>query len=327
MRKLLLDFDKINSDFAFEKQALKLFKYQYEENKIYRSYCNFIKIRKKDINRVEEIPFLPINFFKTHNINSSKKQPDIKFVSSRTTSQNGSTHLINDIDIYIRSFEKGFEYFYGNIENYVILALLPNYIEQENSSLIFMIDRLIKKTKRKESGFYLDDWNDLRQQLDHLENKGQKTILFGVTFALIKGAKKFNLNLKNTIVMETGGMKGMHKELVRNELHDILKKSFGVSHIHSEYGMTEILSQAYSMGDGFFKCPPWMRVYTRSIEDPFEILGNKKTGAINIIDLANIDSCAFIATQDVGKLNEKGCFEVLGRFDNSEIRGCNLLVV
>ena len=327
MRKLLLDFDKINSDFAFEKQALKLFKYQYEENKIYRSYCDLIKIKKKDVSKVDEIPFLPINFFRTHNLNSSKKQPDIKFVSSRTTSQNGSTHFINDVDIYIRSFEKGFEYFYGDIEDYVILALLPNYIEQKNSSLIFMIDRLIKKTKRKESGFYLDDWNDLRKQLDHLENKGQKTILFGVTFALIKGAKKFNLNLKNTIVMETGGMKGMHKELVRNELHDILKKSFGVSHIHSEYGMTEILSQAYSMGDGFFKCPPWMRVYTRSIEDPFEILGNQKTGAINIIDLANIDSCGFIATEDLGKLNEKGCFEVLGRFDNSEIRGCNLLVV
>ena len=323
----MLDFDKINSDFAFEKQALKVFKYQHEENKIYRSYCDFINIKKKDVNRVEEIPFLPVNFFKTHNLNSSKKKPDIKFISSRTTSQNGSTHFINDVDIYIKSFEKGFEYFYGNIEDYVILALLPNYIEQENSSLVFMIDRLIKKTKRKESGFYLDDWNDLRRQLDHLENKGQKTILFGVTFALINGAKKYNWNLKNTIVMETGGMKGMHKELVRIELHDILKKSFGVSHIHSEYGMTEILSQAYSTGDGFFKCPPWMRVYTRSIEDPFEILGNKKTGAINIIDLANIDSCSFIATQDLGRLNEKGCFEVLGRFDNSEIRGCNLLVV
>ena len=226
-----------------------------------------------------------------------------------------------------KSFEKCFSHFYGNIEDYVLLALLPSYLERGNSSLVYMADRLIKKTKRSDSGFYLDDWEALRVQLNKLENEGQKTILLGVSFALLEGAEKYSWNLNHTIIMETGGMKGMRKEWIRSALHQKLKETYGVNQIHSEYGMTELLSQAYSQENGLFNCPPWMRVMTRSVEDPFELMKPNKSGALNIIDLANIDSCAFIATQDLGKYYEDGSFEVLGRFDHAEIRGCNLMVL
>ncbi len=327
MREVLLNFDTIDSQSAFERQALLLFKYQYEKNLTYRSFCNLINVDPSDVNQVENIPFLPIQFFKTHDLNSSNKTPKISFFSSKTTGQTESIHPINDIELYIKSFEKGFEYFYGKIEDYVLLALLPSYLERNNSSLVFMANHLIKKTKRAESGFYLNDWDALRNKLNQLESQRQKTILLGVSFALIKGAENFSWNLKNTIIMETGGMKGMRKELIRSELHQKLKEAYGVIQIHSEYGMTELLSQAYSKRDGIFKCPPWMRVYIRSIEDPFELLDIEKTGALNIIDLANIDSCGFIATQDLGRLARDNHFEVLGRFDNAEIRGCNLMVL
>ncbi|MDC1056563.1 acyl transferase, partial [Flavobacteriaceae bacterium] len=218
-------------------------------------------------------------------------------------------------------------YFYGNIEDYALLALLPSYMDQGNSSLIYMANHLIQKTKHPESGFYLEDWSKLRTTLNHLEKRGQKTILLGVTYALLNGAENESFDLKHTLIMETGGMKGMRKEWVRDALHKKLQEGYGVSTIHSEYGMTELMSQAYSKGEGRFSCPPWMRVLTRSAEDPFELIGTSKTGGLNIIDLANVDTCAFIATQDLGKTYSDGSFEVLGRFDHAEIRGCNLLVV
>ena len=326
MRELYTSFETITKA-TFNSQALKLFRFQYENNSIYRSYCNLINVDPSEVNEINKIPFLPIQFFKTHDLNFDKSPPQIKFESSRTTGQNPSIHNVNDLNLYIKSFNKAFSHFYGNIEDYVILALLPSYLERSGSSLVFMADYLIKKTKRVESGFYLDDWDSLRKKLISLESKSQKTILLGVTFALLEGAEKFRWNLKNTIIMETGGMKGMGKELVRSALHKKLKDRYKVTKIHSEYGMTELLSQAYSKGNGIFRCPPWMKVISRSIEDPFEILTPRKIGALNIIDMANIDSCAFIASQDVGRVYFDGSFEVLGRFDQSEIRGCNLMVI
>jgi len=327
MRADFLHFDSIHSDTVFEQQALKLFNYQFEQNRVYRSYCDLINTSPSEVNQLEDIPFLPIQFFKTHNLNSFQSQAALTFSSSKTTGQIASKHPVYDIELYIKSFEKGFNHFYGAIEDYVFLALLPSYLEREGSSLVFMADHLIKKTKRPESGFYLNDWAALRHQLEKGEQQKQKTLLLGVSFALLEGAENYNWKLKHTLIMETGGMKGMRKEWVRSALHQKLKESYGVSEIHSEYGMTELLSQAYSSGNGLFKCPPWMKVLSRSIEDPFEIIENGRTGALNIIDLANVDSCAFIATQDLGKVHAEGSFEVLGRFDHAEIRGCNLMVL
>ena len=326
VRDLFTTFETVTKT-TFDSHALRLFAYQYEENPVYRSFCNLINIDPSEVTQIKKIPFLPIQFFKTHDLNISKRPPKIKFTSSQTTGQTPSIHAINDLNLYTKSFYKTFNYFYGDIENYVLLALLPSYLERKGSSLVYMADFLIKKTKRLESGFYLNDWNALRKNIIELENKGQKTILLGVTFALLEGAEKYNWDLKNTIILETGGMKGMREELVRSALHKKLKNEFNVTEIHSEYGMTELLSQAYSKSRGIFKCPPWMRVMTRSVEDPFQLLTTCKTGAINIIDLANVDSCAFIATQDLGKMYNDGSFEVLGRFDQADIRGCNLMVL
>ena len=327
MRDALLSFDTIHCEKTFESHALKLYAYQYEQNSTYRSFCDLINVHISDVEQVTDIPFLPIQFFKTHNLNSYSSDPAIIFRSSKTTGQTASEHPVHDLELYIKSFEKGFAHFYGNIEDYVLLALLPSYLERDDSSLVFMADHLIKKTKRPDSGFYLNDWEALRTKLNLLESQGQKTILLGVSFALLEGAENFYWDLKNTLIMETGGMKGMRKEWVRAALHQKLKDSYKVNQIHSEYGMTELLSQAYSQADGIFKTPPWMRVFTRSVEDPFELLQNNKTGALNIIDLANVDSCAFLATQDLGKVYPDQRFEVLGRFDHAEIRGCNLMVL
>ena len=327
MRKLFLDFDKIQSKNHFDEIALNLFEYQYQNNLTYRSYCNLLNTIPSKVNNVKKIPFLPINFFKSHDLNSSKKLPERCFLSSKTTGEVASKHPVNDISLYIKSFKKCFSLFYGNIEEYVLLALLPSYLERENSSLVFMVNHLIKSTNNPESGFYLNDLKKLTKKLIELETKGKKTILIGVSFALLNLSENFNWKIPNTIIIETGGMKGMRKELIRRDLHKKLKKAFGVTEIHSEYGMTEILSQAYSQQKGIFKCPPWMRVYIRSVNDPFEKLGYNQTGGINILDLANIDSCAFIETQDLGKLYENGSFEISGRFDNTEIRGCNLMVL
>ena len=327
MNTVLNAFDEIISPIQFKQHALELFKYQYQNNTVYRSYCDLINNAYSEVTEVHEIPFLPIQFFKSHTVSCVSKAPDKIFLSSKTSGQIASRHFVNDLKIYHKSFEKGFNEFYGSIEDYAILALLPSYLERENSSLVYMANQLIHQSKHPLSGFYLDEWDQLINTLQTLEKEGQKTILLGVTFALLTLIEKKKLNLNNTIIMETGGMKGMRKELVREELHSLFKKGFGVKNIHSEYGMTELMSQAYSKENGLYNCPPWMKVLIRSTDDPFEIIQEEKTGALNIIDLANVESCAFIATQDLGKTHKDGSFEVLGRFDTAEIRGCNLISV
>ncbi len=319
-------FFNFNSS-KFEEIALEIFQFQAKNCSIYSTYLKHLKIHIPDIKAVTDIPFLPIHFFKTSKIISSEEKIEKIFSSSGTTGNSKSKHFITDISIYKDSFRKGFEHFYGNIEDYTILALLPMYLERDDSSLIFMVNDLISKSKKEKSGFYLDNYNELNEVLIELDNKGEKVLLIGVSFALLNFVEKYNLQLKNTIIMETGGMKGQRKELIREELHSILCNGFGVEKIHSEYGMTELLSQAYSQGNGIFKCNPWMKVLIRDINDPFTNLSHKKTGGINIIDFANINSCSFIATQDLGKTHANETFEILGRFDNSDIRGCNLLIL
>lgn len=316
---------KTQSD--FNTVALEVFKFQFENNAVYRSFCDLLYIHPSDVKRVEDIPFLPISFFKTHSILSTTDKIQETFTSSGTTGSVTSKHQVTNVSIYEESFLKGFKHFYGNIEEYTILALLPNYLEREGSSLIYMVNDLITKSKKPESGFYLNNLNDLTTKLERLDAQGEKVLLIGVSFALLDLVEKHSFQLNNTIIMETGGMKGRRKELIREELHAILKQGFGVQNIHSEYGMTELLSQAYSTGNGVFKCPNWMQVLTRDIEDALTIQSPGKTGGLNVIDLANINSCSFIATQDLGKVSQDGSFQILGRFDHSDIRGCNLMVL
>jgi phenylacetate-coenzyme A ligase PaaK-like adenylate-forming protein len=317
----------INFESAFAEKALELFKFQFEENPVYRSFCDLLYKHPSDVQKLEDIPFLPIEFFKTHKVISSKKDIQQTFTSSGTTGNVVSQHHVADLDIYKKSFQKGFAHFYGNIEDYTVLALLPSYLEREGSSLVYMVEDMIQESKHPKSGFYLNNLDALKQTLLELETSRQKTLLIGVSYALLDLVEFHQFELKHTIIMETGGMKGRRKELIKSELHAILKKGFGVNTIHSEYGMTELLSQAYSKGNGLFSTPPWMKVLVRDPEDALTILEEKKSGGINIIDLANINSCAFIATQDLGKIHTNGTFEVLGRFDQSDIRGCNLMVL
>ena len=317
----------INSEAAFTKKALELFKFQFEENPVYRSFCDLLYKHPSDVQKLEDIPFLPIEFFKTHKVVSSTKEIQHTFTSSGTTGSEVSQHHVADLNLYRTSFQKGFARFYGNIEDYTVLALLPSYLERKGSSLIHMVEDMIQESKHPKSGFYLNDLGALKQTLLELEENGQKTILIGVSYALLDLVEFYQFDLKHTIIMETGGMKGRRKELIKSELHAILKKGFGLKKIHSEYGMTELLSQAYSKGEGLFSTPPWMKVFIRDPEDALSILPADKSGGINIIDLANVHSCAFIATQDLGKIHENGTFEVLGRFDQSDIRGCNLMVL
>jgi phenylacetate-coenzyme A ligase PaaK-like adenylate-forming protein len=317
----------IKTEHDFETKALRIFQYQYENNSVYQQFCNLIHIKPNTVKSVEKIPFLPIQFFKTYNVVSSSKPVQQVFTSSGTTGSMTSKHPVTDLSLYQKSYLKAFQHFYGTVEEYVILALLPSYLEREGSSLIYMVEDLIEKSGKKESGFYLNDLKKLNEQLQQLEQSGRKTLLIGVTFALLDLAERFPQPLKNTIIMETGGMKGRRKEMIRDEVHAVLKKSFGITKIHSEYGMTELLSQAYSKGDGVFYTPPWMRILTRDPEDALSMQETGRTGGINVIDLANINSCAFIATQDLGKLLPDGSFEVLGRFDHSDIRGCNLMAL
>ncbi|WP_350289893.1 acyl transferase [uncultured Croceitalea sp.] len=311
----------------FESLALKTFKFQYEHNTIYQTFCNHLNRSPKNVKGIIEIPFLPIQFFKSKQIVTATESPEIIFESSGTTGSSTSKHYVLDLNIYEKSYLKGFQHFYGPIEDYCILALLPSYLERQGSSLIYMADDMIKKSKHPASGFYLNNLKELKTTIEKLERSGTKTLLIGVSFALLDLIEQYRFTLKHAIIMETGGMKGRRKEIIRNELHTILKKGFGVNMIHSEYGMTELLSQAYSKGDGVFQCPPWMSVFTRDTENPLEILGVEKTGGINVIDLANINSCSFIATQDLGKTYKDDSFEVLGRFDHSDIRGCNLMAI
>jgi phenylacetate-coenzyme A ligase PaaK-like adenylate-forming protein len=321
------DIFTISNQKQFEKIALKTFRFQYENNLVYRTFCDYLKTDVQKVKLIEQIPFLPIQFFKSHQIVSNDHPVEKTFTSSGTTGTTTSKHIVTDVSLYEDSYRNGFSQFYGNIEDYVVLALLPSYSEREGSSLIYMVEDLIQKSNSPESGFYLHNHDDLIEKLIQLDNSGQNVILIGVTYALLDIVEKHSLQLQNTIIMETGGMKGRRKEMIREELHDILCSGFGVTAIHSEYGMTELLSQAYSLGNGVFECPSWMQILVRDTEDALTYIPEGKTGGINVIDLANINSCSFIATQDLGKKNPNNSFEVLGRFDNSDIRGCNLMVI
>ena len=307
--------------------ALKVFRYQYENNGVYREFCDFLKTDVQKVKTIQQIPFLPIQFFKSHEVVSNSNPIQTIFISSGTTGMVTSKHLVTDVSIYEESYRKGFSQFYGNIEDYVVLALLPSYLEREGSSLIHMVDDLIQLSNHPESGFYLHNYDELIEKIIQLDQSGQNVILIGVTYALLDLIEKQSFQLENTIIMETGGMKGKRKEMIREELHQQLCNGFGVKSIHSEYGMTELLSQAYSLGDGIFECPSWMQISIRDTEDALSYVREGKTGGINVIDLANINSCSFIATQDLGKKYSNGSFEVVGRFDHSDIRGCNLMVV
>ena len=311
----------------FDKKALEIFNFQAKNNFVYNTFLKHLKVNISEVKSIEEIPFLPIQFFKTHQILSSEKPIQQTFLSSGTTGIEQSKHLVTNLSLYEKSYLKAFKHFYGNVEDYTILALLPAYLERKGSSLIYMVDDLIKKSKKPKSGFYLHNLNDLAETLTELDQKGEKVFLIGVSFALLDLVETYQFNLKNTIIMETGGMKGRRKELIREELHSILCKGFSVSKIHSEYGMTELLSQAYSKGNGIFECPPWMKILIRDTEDALSLLPQGKSGGINVIDLANVNSCSFIATQDLGKIHSNNTFEIIGRFDNSDIRGCNLMVL
>ncbi|WP_010518110.1 LuxE/PaaK family acyltransferase [Croceivirga radicis] len=322
-----LDIFSIKNEKQFVDHALSTFNYQYQHIPVYREFCEFLKIKPQAVQSLKDIPFLPIQFFKSHKIKTPKRYTDIVFTSSGTTGNQTSKHFVTDLSLYENSFRKGFEHFYGAVSDYCILALLPAYLEREGSSLIYMVEDMIKASGHSSSGFYLNNLEELVQTLTHLETTKTKTLLIGVSFALLDLAENFNLNLKHTVVMETGGMKGRRKEMIRQELHQILKTGLGTQLIHSEYGMTELLSQGYSKGNGLFHCPPWMRIMARDTEDPFSYKTTGKTGGLNVIDLANLYSCAFIATQDLGKVYGDNSFEVLGRFDHSDIRGCNLMVL
>ena len=321
------DIFTISSQKQFEKIALKVFRFQYENNLVYKEFCDFLKTDVQRVKTIQQIPFLPIQFFKSHDVVSNTNPVQTIFRSSGTTGMITSKHLVTDVTLYEESYRKGFSEFYGNIENYVILALLPSYLEREGSSLIYMVEDLIQLSNHSESGFYLHNHEDLIKKLLELDQSGQNVILIGVTYALLDLIEKQQFELQNTIIMETGGMKGKRKEMIREELHEQLCNGFGVSAIHSEYGMTELLSQAYSLGEGIFECPSWMQILIRDPEDALTYIPQGKTGGINVIDLANINSCSFIATQDLGKKYPNNSFEVLGRFDNSDIRGCNLMVL
>jgi phenylacetate-coenzyme A ligase PaaK-like adenylate-forming protein len=321
------DIFSISSQKQFEKIALKVFRFQYENNLVYREFCDLLKTDAQRVKSLEQIPFLPIQFFKSHIVISNKNTIQKTFTSSGTTGMTTSKHLVTDVSLYEESYRKGFSQFYGNIEDYVVLALLPSYLEREGSSLIYMVEDVIQKTNNPESGFYLHNHDELIEKLTRLDNSGQNVILIGVTYALLDLIEKHPFQLQNTIIMETGGMKGMRKEMIREELHEQLCQGFGVTAIHSEYGMTELLSQAYSLGNGVFECASWMQILIRDTEDALTYVPEGKTGGINVIDLANINSCSFIATQDLGKKNPNNSFEVLGRFDNSDIRGCNLMII
>ncbi|WP_156308483.1 LuxE/PaaK family acyltransferase [Sphingobacterium endophyticum] len=316
----------IKTEIEFNELALDIFRFQAKNNPVYGQFVDILGINPMHVNHYRNIPFLPIQFFKSQDIIVDNKNAEVIFTSSGTTGMITSRHLVADTELYIKSFRKTFEKFYGNVEDIAIVALLPSYLERSGSSLIYMIDDLIKNSNQPESGYFLYNHEDLANTLNKLKENKTKTILFGVTYALLDFVERFQIDFPELIVMETGGMKGKRKEMIREELHAILCKGFNVASIHSEYGMTELLSQGYSEGFGLFFTPDWMKVLIRDTNDPLTLLDNKKTGAINVIDLANYNSCSFIATQDLGKFHQDGSFEILGRFDNSDIRGCNLLV-
>lgn len=323
---MLPDIFSIQTDADFVQAALQTFGYQYQHNQVYQRFCTLLGRTPDKVRQLTDIPFLPIEFFKLEAVYCGNERPTTVFTSSGTTGSQTSRHYVKDLAVYQQSFRQGFADFYGNIEEYTVLALLPSYLERTGSSLITMVADLIERSGSADSGFYLNEYNLLAKKLTALDRSGRKVLLIGVSFALLDLVETYRFQLKNTIVMETGGMKGRRKELIREELHAILCEGFGVEHIHSEYGMTELLSQAYSAGSGLYESVRWLKVLIRDTNDALSYQRPLKTGGINLIDLANIHSCSFIATQDLGRLHPDGRFEVLGRFDNADIRGCNLLI-
>ena len=317
---------KISSDEQFRELSLEIFQYQAADNPVYKAYLNHLGILPGSVITLDEIPFLPVEFFKRHRVVTGGHDHEVIFESTGTTGESTSKHYVCDLDLYRRSFTSAFKLFYGNPSGFCILALLPAYLERQNSSLVYMANELIRHSGHPDSGFYLDDFKGLIHQLETMENEHQPTLLLGVSFALLELANNFPLDLKYTIVIETGGMKGRREELTRKELHERLCLGLRLGSIHSEYGMTELLSQAYAKNEGVFHTPPWMKVLIRDPYDPFSLMSRDSSGGINIIDLANLHSSSFIATQDIGKITPDGGFEVLGRFDNSDIRGCNLML-
>jgi phenylacetate-coenzyme A ligase PaaK-like adenylate-forming protein len=315
----------LQSPDEFNEIVLSLFRYQYKNNKTYNRFVDALCVNESKVYHPEQIPFLPVSLFKTHKIVSGDFTEEVVFESSGTTGMETSKHYVVDADLYQLSFTKGLELFYGDLSQYAVFALLPSYLERKNSSLVYMVEKILLKSNRRMGGFFLNDLKELHRQLLEAQQLGLKIMLFGVTFALLDMAETFPVNIPEAIIFETGGMKGRRKELTRMELHELLCKGFGVNKIHSEYGMTELLSQAWSAGDGIFQYPPWMKIMIADTNDPLSYLETGRTGGINIIDLANIHSCSFIATQDLGRVFDDGTFEVLGRFDNSDIRGCSLL--
>ncbi len=311
---------------TFTQFALEVFHYQYQNNSVYRNWVNALGVHYSSVQSINDIPCMPVSFFKSHQVTTGEFKAQVIFESSGTTQTINSRHFIKDADLYRQSFIKGFERFYGDVKDWCIIGLLPSYLERSGSSLVMMVDELIKLSGHAESGFYLYEFDKLASVLKQLESRQQKTLLIGVTFALLDFAEQFPMTLEHTTVMETGGMKGRRKEMIRSEVHEILTQRLGADKIHSEYGMTELLSQGYSDGDGIFRTVPWMKILLRDEDDPLRIKQEGR-GLINVIDLANVYSCSFIATDDVGTLFEDGSFEVLGRFDNSDIRGCSLMVV
>ena len=317
----------IKTEVEFNQAALSVFQYQAKNCSIYRQYLTHLNVDPLEIEHYLAIPFLPIAFFKSHAITASSRPVEITFSSSGTTGQITSQHLVQDLSVYEDSYNKAFELFYGKAEEYCILALLPSYLERNGSSLIYMVDDLLKQSTHPLSGYFLHNHQELFETLTRLKASGQKTILIGVTYALLDFIEQFQIDFPELIVMETGGMKGKRKEMVRNELHQLLCTAFGVKSIHSEYGMTELLSQGYSKGEGVFEAPSWMKILLRDTSDPLSLNSKAQTtGGVNVIDLANINSCSFIATQDLGKIYDDQKFEIIGRFDNADIRGCNLLI-
>jgi phenylacetate-coenzyme A ligase PaaK-like adenylate-forming protein len=313
------------NDSNFEDIAIRLFRFQAENSPIYKSYLHNLHVNPAEVNQLTQIPFLPISFFKTQKIQTGLWTPETEFTSSGTTGAQTSRHLVADLSFYLEHAERTFERFYGSLQQYHILALLPAYLERTGSSLIAMIDHFIKRSDSEHSGFYLYNHKELVKKIEVLKSGSRKILVWGVSFALLDLAEQFEIDLSKAIVMETGGMKGRRQELTRQELHGFLNQRFNTHAIHSEYGMTELMSQAYSSGGGYYQMPPWMKVVIREINDPFNYLKNR-TGGINVVDLANFHSCAFIETQDLGKTLETGELEILGRIDNSDVRGCNLLV-
>lgn len=326
IHKTIHNIFSISNEQEFADAAMSVFDFQYRNNGLYKAFCDGLCRNPNNVDCIDRIPFLPISFFKSHKVVAFQGEGEIVFKSSSTTGSIPSKHYVKDLSVYRQSFETGFKHFYGDPSDYCILALLPSYLERSGSSLVLMADELVKLSGHKLGGFFLSNHAELVERLKELNAQNQKTILIGVSFALLDFAEEYKLYLPDLIVVETGGMKGRRKEIVREELHQAIRKSFGVKLVHSEYGMTELLSQAYSNGNGIFQCPPWMKVLVREANDPLSMARIGSAGGLSVIDLANIFSCSFIATQDLGRLYPDGSFEVLGRFDNSDVRGCNLMV-